>query len=177
MKKLSLLYLILLAVFASCNKLDKLTQFTLNYEESIVIPSSFGIELPFDIYTPEIESNTASTFSVNNTRKDLVEEISLKTLTLTLTDPSESNFSFLNEIHIYISAEGLDETEIAWKTNITDDTGVVLSLETTGVNLKDYILKDNFSLRVNTKTNKLLSADHYIDLDAAFFVDAKILGQ
>ncbi len=107
----------------------------------------------------------------------MVEEISLKTLTLTLTDPSESNFSFLNEIHIYISAEGLDETEIAWKTNITDDTGVVLSLETTGVNLKDYILKDNFSLRVNTKTNKLLSADHYIDLDAAFFVDAKILGQ
>ncbi|MGE4289480.1 MAG: hypothetical protein AB7E36_12385 [Salinivirgaceae bacterium] len=177
MKKVSFLSLILIALLAGCDKLDKLTQFTLNYEENIVIPSSFGIELPFDIYTPEIESNTASTFSVNNTRKDLIEEISLKTLTLTLTDPSDSDFSFLNEIHIFISADGLDETEIAWKETIPNDVGTVLSLETTGVNLKDYILKDNFSLRVNTKTDKLLSADHHIDLDAEFFVDAKILGQ
>jgi hypothetical protein len=177
MKKVSFLSLILIALLAGCDKLDKLTQFTLNYEENIVIPATFGINLPFDVFTPEIESNTASTFSVNNTRKDLVEEISLKSLTLTLTAPSESDFSFLNELHIYISADGLDETEIAWKESIPNDTGTVLSLETSGVDLKDYILKDNFKLRVNTVTDEALSTDHHIDLDAEFFVDAKILGQ
>lgn len=177
MKKISFLSLILLAVLAGCDKLDKLTQFTLNYEESIVIPASFGIDIPFDIRTPEIESNTASTFSINNTRKDLVEEIILESLTLTLTDPSGGDFSFLNEIRIYISADGLDETEIAWKDNIANDTGAELALETTGVDLKDYILKDNFSLRVNTVTDEVLSTDHHIDLNSKFFVDAKILGQ
>jgi len=166
----------LIASIYSCKTLDKLTQFNMDYDQSIVIPSSTGIDLPFNIQTPDVESNSESTFAVNDTRKDLIEKIQLTDLTLTLTSPSDADFGFLKSISIFISAEGLSETKIAWKEDIPDNPGTVLTLETTGVDLKEYIKKDKFSLRLNTVTDELITSDHHIDMHSVFFVDAQILG-
>jgi hypothetical protein len=96
-------------------------------------------------------------------------------LDLTITSPSNADFSFLKSINVYISAEGLNEVKIAWKENVPSDV-TLLSLDVTGVDLKEYIKADKFSLRLNTETDELLASDHHIDVHSAFFVDAKILG-
>jgi len=166
----------LIASIYSCKTLDKLTQFNMDYDQSIVIPSSTGVDLPFNIQTPDVESNSESTFAVNDTRKDLIEKIQLTDLTLTLTSPAGADFGFLKSISVFISAEGLSETKIAWKEDIPDNPGTVLTLETTGVDLKEYIKKDKFSLRLNTVTDELITSDHHIDMHSVFFVDAQILG-
>lgn len=176
MKKLILVFGCIILTTFGCKKLDKLTQFDMEFNETFVIPSSTGINLPINILTPDISTNSESAFAVNDTRKDLVEEIKLTTLTLTLTSPTNADFSFLKSISVYISAEGLTETKIAWKDNIPNDVGGVLVLELTGVDLKEFIKKDNFALRMNTVTDELLTSDHSIDLHSVFFVDAKILG-
>ncbi|WP_258103433.1 hypothetical protein [Marinoscillum sp. MHG1-6] len=173
----TLLLVIVLVIFTGCDKIAKLTQFEMEYDETVIIPSSTGINLPFNLFTPDVQSNSESTFAVNDTRKDLIEEIQLTQLDLTLTSPSNGDFGFLKSIEIFISADGLSEVKIAWKENIPSTIDKYMELETTPSDLQEFIKKDNFSLRVNTVTDELITSDHHIDVHSIFFVDAKILGQ
>lgn len=169
--------LILLTALSGCKKLDKLTQFRMEFDESVVVPAATQIDLPFDIITPEIETDSETTFSVNDTRKDLVEEIKLEKLTLSISLPSDADFSFLNSVSIYLSAEGLPEVKIAWKENIPSNIGDTLELDVSDADLRQYLLKDSIKLRLNTITDELITSDHHIDIHSVFWVDAKILGQ
>lgn len=177
MKKVKwFLVLFTFVVLFSCDKLDELTKFDMEYSQRTTIPSSMGIDLPFDIYTPETETNSESKFEVNDTRKDLIEEIRLTELELVIITPTDSDFSFLNSIDVFISAEGLDEIKIASQPEVPENVGNTLNLETMDVDLKEYIKKDQFSLRLNTVTDEFISSDHEIEVNSTFFVDAKILG-
>ncbi len=164
--------------FGSCSKLDKLTQFDLDYSTSVTIKSATIVNLntPFSFYTPPVTTNSESELEVNDSRKDLVEAIKVKELKMKITSPPEQTFDFLKSIKIYINAEGLDEKLIAWKDNMTDDGATEIDLETSDDNLKDYILKDSFTLRTETVTDQVLTQDTEIEIDAVFWVDAKILG-
>lgn len=148
----------------------------MDYNESVVVPASTGINLPITLITPKIESNSSSKFAANDTRKDLVEEIKLQSMVLDLTSPNDEDFSFLESIEIFLSAEGLNEIKIAWKTNITS-TSNQLNLQTSDKDLKAYLKKDEFTLKVTTVTDEALSRDHHIDINSVFWVDAKVLGQ
>ena len=176
MKKLLFITLLSASVLISCDKISKLTQFNLEYDETVVIPATLGANIPFNVQTPDIETDSESSFSVNDTRKDLIEHIELTQMTLTVSSPSNGTFSFLKSIKVYISADGLDEIEVASKENIPDDVGNTLALETTDTDLKEYIKKDNFNLKVTTITDEIISTDYTIDIHSVFFVDAKILG-
>lgn len=160
-----------------CKAVDKLTQFEMDYNSSVVIPASIGIDLPSNIQTPDVVTNSESTFEVKDTRKDMIEEVQLTSLKLTITVPENGNFNFMKSISVFMSAEGVPETKIAWKENIANGAGSVLDLETSNEDLKEYIKKDKFTLRLNTVTDELITTDHHIDIHSVFFVDAKILGQ
>jgi hypothetical protein len=166
----------LLLLFVGCDKLDELTKFDITYNQKATIPSSTGIDLPVDVFTPETETNSESEFIVNDTRKDLIEEIKLMELELVITSPTGADFSFLKSIEIFISAEELSEIKIASLTDIPYDGSNRLILDTSDLDLKEYIKKDKFSLRLNTVTDELISTDHELDVNSTFFVDAKILG-
>lgn len=168
--------LALVFVAMGCDKIDDLTKFNMDYKTEVTIPSSTGIDLPFDMFTPDMETNSESEFEVNDTRKDLIEQIKLTELVLTITDPSNADFSFLESIDIYISAEGLDEIKIASEISVDPDTGNTLDVDVIDVDIKEYIKKDKFNLRLNTVTDEVISTDHTIEVSSVFFVDAKILG-
>ena len=105
--------MLVLFTFNSCKTIDKLTQFNMSFNQTVVIPSSTGISLPIDLITPDIETNAESTFEINDTRKDLIEEIRLTSLTLTLNAPGNADFSFLESIRVFMNAPDLPEVEIA----------------------------------------------------------------
>jgi hypothetical protein len=147
----------------------------MDYDSSVTVESTFGVNVPFNIYTPNITTSSESTFESNDTRKDLIESITLKTMTMTISDPSGDDFSFLKSIEIYISADGLSDTKIASKDNISNTT-TVLNLETSTADIKEYIKKDSFKLKVTTTTDEVLTHNYTIDIHSVFFVDAKILG-
>ena len=75
------------ALCSGCEQLSRLTQFDLTYDETVVVPSSMSVALPFDVATPDVETNSESQFSVNKTQTDLIEAISLKELKLNLKLP------------------------------------------------------------------------------------------
>jgi len=177
MKKILFSLLFPLLSLISCKKIAELTQFEMEYNESIVIPAVSGINLPLNVFTPDTKSNSTSTFESNETRKDLIEEIKLKKLDFTLTSPSNGDFSFLKSIEIFINADGLSETKIAGKTSISSEIGNYLELDLVDVDLKEFIKKEEYSLRIETVTDEAINSDHHIDIHTKFFVDAKILGQ
>ena len=160
--------------FSSCD-VDKYTQFDMEFNSSVTVPQSSGLNLPFNLFTPDMTTNSSTTFGINNTNKELIQEITLKSMNLDITQPGDRDFDFLEEIHIYISAEGLSEIEIASKTDIPADVDQ-LDLDINGNDLKEYIKKDKFQLRVEAKTDEFLDNDVNIDVMSVFFVDAEILG-
>lgn len=168
--------LMIFPLLSGCSKIDELTKFNMDYDQTVTIPSSTGVNLPFDMFTPDTETNSETEFSVNDTRKDLIEEIKLTRLELSINSPGEADFSFLNSIEVFLSAEGLDEIKIAYLNEVQENVGNGLSLDTSDIDLKEYIKKDKFYLRLKTVTDEVMSKDHEIDVKSTFFVDAKILG-
>lgn len=170
-----ILFLTILFTISSCDKVDELTKFDLEYKSKVVVPGATGINLPFDMLTPEMETNSESQFEVNDTRKDLIEEIKLTKLQLVITAPTNADFNFLKTIEVYISAEGLEEIKIA-EEEVAENMGSTLDVDVLDIDLKEYIKKDEFNLRLNTVTDKVINENHEIDVYSTFFVDAKIFG-
>ena len=170
------LFIICFVTLVGCSKIDELTKFNMDYNQSVTIPASAGINLPFDLFTPDTETNSESEFEINDTRKNLIEEIKLTKLELIIKTPNEADFSFLKSIEVYISADGLDEIKIANYDDVPENVGNTLGLETSDVDIKEYIKKDKFNLHLNTITDEAISQDHKIDVKSTFFVDAKIFG-
>ncbi len=175
MKKILILFCAFVAL-TSCDKLDELTKFNIDYNTNVVIESAVNVNLPFSVESPNVETNSESKFEVNDTRKDLIEEIRLESLQLTITTPDDGDFTFLESIEVYISAEELEDVKIASITEVPDTVGNVIELETSDINLEEYIKKDSFVLKLETVTDKVITEDHHIDVDTVFFVDAKIFG-
>lgn len=176
MFKNRILSLLLLIIVTSCDKLDELTQFNLNYTTQYTIASSTVLDLPISIFTPEVTTNSESEFENNDTRSDLIESIVLTDLTLTIDTPQNGNFDFLNDVEIFITAEDLPEIIIASINDIPENGSFQVSLNTTGNELKEYIKKDSYTLKVTTVTDGTITEDHTIDISTTFAVDAKILG-
>lgn len=176
MKKLLLLLplALVLVLFSNCKKLEELTKFNISFNSEVTIPANSIINLPFDIFTPDITTNYQEQFSANKTRTDLVSEIKMDAVNITVKAPAGQNLDFLKSINIFIAAEGLDEKEIAFINDVPDGL-TALSLECVSDNIKDYITKDKIKLRVKTVTDKTVSQNTELDVQTKFWVQAKIL--
>lgn len=175
-----LLILLLLAfgsIFLSCDQLSQFTKFEMPFNSSVTIPGNTGINLPFDLTTPQIPTNFASTFQDKGTNKELIESILLKSLQLKLTSPATGDLDFLSNLEIFMLADGLPETKVAWKSVAAIAGARVLNLDMGDTNLKDYISTDWFKLRLHTITDQGISQDQILDIASVFLIDAKILGQ
>lgn len=172
--KITLICLVILSSF-SCKEVDKLTEFNMDFNTQVTLPANPVSNVPISITSPSIPTNSDAIFSGKNTRQDLVEEISLSKMDLNIILPAGNNFNFFESIEVFMSASDLPEVSIASKMNIEDGLNI-LKLDPSGVNIKDYIKKANFSLRFAVTTDEPTTEDHDIRIEMTYFVDAKILG-
>ena len=176
LKKMFFLFTIsVLITSTGCKKINDALTFQVGYTSKLTFSPSSVINLPFDLFTPDITTNSETEFSSRNTNKDLIDNITLKELKLTITSPSDQRFDFLSSIEVYIQASGLGELKIAERTNIADNIGNVLSLTVAGNDISPYIKKDKFTLRVKTVTDKTVSRQINVDIFTQFDVKAKLL--
>ncbi len=175
MKRLTTYLLIVAAVLLSCTSCRKLGTFTLDYSTDIVIPSQTGISVPFTVYSPDVETNSTSKFESEGTSTKYVNTIQLSQLKLSIINPSSANFDFIDEIQIFISAPGQNETLIAEKLNIPETQLTSFLCDVKDVNLKDFISQDYYELRVRTVTDQVFSQEITIRADQLYTVEANIL--
>lgn len=162
--------------FCSCEKLSKLTQFDLKHNCETTIEAGVATSLPFDIITPEVTTQSESEFKGHNTSANLVQSVKLKQMKLKITSPSNRNFDFLNNIELYLSADGEEEILVSWKHNIADTVGTELLLDAGTEELKSYLVKDKYKLRLKVTTDKVINEDVHVTVSSIFHVDANVLG-
>lgn len=175
-KSMPFIVLITLVLLSSCDFLSELTQFDLPYETSINIPMTLATETPLDIATPAINTGIEAAMEEYDTGLDLIDEITLSSLTLTVTAPDTGDFGFLSSIEIFIAADSLDEVKLAFDTAVADDATAVLELETSTQDLQDYIKSDSFILRFRVISDETILEEQEIKMNAIFHVDASVLG-
>ncbi len=166
----------LLFLLSSCASLDKFTQFDMSFSQDVSIEPPFDFFTPINIATPPITTNSSTTFSSNNTNKDLVDEITLKEVKLTVISPTGEDFSILKSIEVYISAEGETRTKIAELDNVPINESTITLNVSEDANLKNFIFKDEFKLEVETVTKETFTKQYDIKIDTKVHVNAKILG-
>lgn len=169
------LILICTVVFSSCVKLTKTTTFNLTISRDFTIPSTTTINLPFNIISPDIQTQSSSTFETNNTRADLVDKITLRSLAVTITSPSSGTFNFLKSVQLKLSANGLPDTVIAWKDNIPNDNVQSMDLTVSGVNLQSYLVQDKITLSLLSTTDELITSNYELHTQSVFGVEARLL--
>jgi hypothetical protein len=152
---------------------NKLTKFHIDYNSKAIIQSSVPINSPFNIYTPEQETNSSVEFEVNDTRKDLIELILLKELTIEITNPENQNFNFLKSVEVFINSENFTERKVAFNENVPSNVKKI-ECEVLDVDLQEYIKEDHFSIRIRTVTDQILTNNVELDIYSNFFVEAKI---
>lgn len=176
MKKSPILILIAIFFLSSCDLLSELTQFDLPYETSISIPLILASDSTLGIATPSINTGITDATEKYNTDLDLIDEISLTSMTLTLTDPVDGDFGFLKSIEIFVNAVGEEEVQLAFDADVADDAGTVLELETSGEDLQNYFKSDEFSLRFSLSTDETVLTSQELTMNMVLHVDAKVLG-
>ncbi len=176
MKISSSILFVLIIIFSGCKLIDELTHFDIDYNYTFTLFSFGGLNPNLDILTNDVENSTESTFENNDTRKDLVERATLKKFNVTIIEPIDADFSFINKVDIFVRTEALPEKLIAWKDNISDTVGNNLKLETTSSNLRKYLISDEIRVRLKTTSSEPLIEDLQLDLKSTVEVDAKILG-
>jgi hypothetical protein len=162
----------LVALFLfGCNEIDDLLTFAVNDTTTIRIESSAPLNLPVEIPTPEVTSNSEQQYSNNNTRADLVKDVKLDELKLTITDPTTKTFSFIKSIRIYISSDEVSEIQLASLENISS-TQNVLVLMPTAAKLDAYAKAASYTLRTEVTTRETLTEAVDVRVDLRFLVTA-----
>jgi len=166
--------LLIISLSNSCNKIDKLLTFYISDQSETVIESNllpFNLSLPFEFPIPEITTNSEKEFENNNTKIELVKDISVEEVKLTITSPDDKTFSFLKSIHIYISTNDEPEIEIAYKDNIESDAKII-ELTTTKEDLDKYVKSPKYKLRTEATVRETLTQDVGLLIDLKFKVTA-----
>lgn len=154
----------------SCGKSGGLW-FIVENEAPIQIKSTVLVDIPFEIATPEVTTNSSEEFENAGTRASLVRNVNLKELTLSITNPEGKTFSFLKSVHLFISTSDSDEVEIAYLDNIPADADTI-SLTTTDAQLDSYVKASSYKLRTQVTIRETLTENVDLLAEVKFKVTA-----
>ena len=155
----------------SCSVVDKLLTFTISNQTSFKMATGFPLNLATEIITPDVTTNSSSEFKNNNTKADLVKDVKLKELKLTITDPSDKTFTFLKSIRLYISTDANDEIELAYSDQI-NSTSNTIDLTCTSEKLDKYIKASSYKIRTKAVIKETITKDVTVKSDMKFKVTA-----
>lgn len=169
MKKIVIAFICLLSF--QCKDVEDLLTFTISDQVTITVPSNSPLNLPVELSTPDVTTNSSQKFANNNTEASLVKDVKLQELTLTIQTPSGKTFSFLKSIQIYISTNSSNEILLAGLDNIPVSVTSV-SLTPTQEKLDVYAKASSYKLRTSIVTRETLTQNVEMKTDLKFRVTA-----
>ena len=176
MKKISLCLVILsLCLSYGCKEqLQRLLTFRISNESDYKVPGASMVNPIFNnvIPTPPVTTNSSQTFENEGTNANLVKDIMLEKLKLTVTSPNDADFRFIQSVKIYIQADGLTKTLIASRENIPATIGKELELSPTQAKLDEYVKKSEYTLENEVVTRSAPWPEMNIKINTTFKVTA-----
>jgi len=174
MKKI-LIYSLLFVTLIACEKLDKYTQFTLDYHVSFFVPANTQTQTPVNLETVEVPIND-EIFAEYKTAVDLIEKVSIKKIEISVPGTTNTNLDFLNDIEIYLEAEGLPKVRIAWKNNIPNNASTLIELDKLSDNIAEYFKQGQFRLSTVILDDQSLTENLTLGCNLTFYIDAEVTG-
>lgn len=172
-KIITFLFLTLMVLAVSCKEIDKLLTFEISNSQNVKFSTGFPLNNEIVSLPTDVTTNSEDEFKNNNTRAEFVKDVTLKNLTLTITDPPAENFSFLKSVYIYVSMpDGSDEIQLAYRENIPDDIGNTVELYSKNEKLDKYIKAPSFKIRTKTVFDKSYTKEITVRADMKFKVVA-----
>jgi len=172
MKSKLIAFTVFVSIFiSSSNAVDDLLTFTISNNASIKIQSTSPINLPSEIITPEVTTNSSAEFNNNKTKASLVKDVKIRSLKLSITDPSDKTFTFLKSIRLYISTANSEEIELAYADNINVSSNTI-DLICTDKKLDEYIKADSYKIRTKVTLKETLTQDVTVKAEMKFKVTA-----
>lgn len=169
MKKIAVLFAVFL--LTHCKEVDELLTFTIANQVTLTVPSNSPLNLPVELATPDVTTNSSQTFANNNTEASLVKDIKLQELKLTIETPNGKTFSFLKSIEVYISTTSSNEILLASLTDIPS-SATSISLIPTQQKLDVYAKASSYKLRTAIITRESLTQSVDLKADLKFKVTA-----
>lgn len=167
----AIILLILIAVSTGCKDIDELLTFTISDQTTFTVESASPLNLPLEIATPDVTTNSSQKFENNNTTASLVKDVKLEELRLTIISPSGKTFSFLESVHLYISTGPDDEIALAHIEEVPAGVSAI-TLITTTEKLDKYVKASSYKLRTSVVTRETLTEAVDIRTDLKFKVTA-----
>jgi hypothetical protein len=167
------LLFVLFGFFLGCKSVDDLFTFTISNNCSITIASSSPVTLPFEIATPDVQTNSSEQFQNNNTNVNLVKDIRLNELMCTITSPQGETFNFLQSVKIFISTSSSDEIELAYLDSIPANATSITLIPTTD-KLDSYVKASSYNLRTEAVTRETLTQNVNLNVYTKFKVTANL---
>jgi len=179
MKKILFLSILFLGLSA-CEKIDKFTQFSVDYSTAFDMPIDATTQTPLELGTFTLGSDS-DIFSEYDTSKDLIDKATLKNIELSINNntnnSSAQNFDFLTDLEIYLLADDLPTLRVAWKNDMQNTGDKNFELEHLSDNLADYFKKDKVKIKIMAKTDEVLSQPVTVDVKLSVYIDAQLLGK
>jgi len=178
MKKI-LFFSILFLWLSACEKIDKSTQFSIDYITSFDIPSNATTQTPLELGTYTLDANNI--FSAYDTSKDLIEKATLKNIKLSISNntnnTSAQNFDFLTDLEIYLLGDDLPTLRVAWKNDMQNSGDNSFELDHLSDNLADYFKNDKVKIKIMAKTDEVLSQLVIVNFKLSVYINAQVLGK
>ena len=167
------LSLLAISIFflSGCKLIDELRTFDIPYSVEFTIPSSTILNLPINLPTASTTTNSEQRFQDEGIESAWIESIKLSSLKITITAPEGEDFSFLENILMYMNTDGQPEVLIADKVPVPENAGNSIELEVKGADLYPYISQNDFSIRTSVTTDETVTQE--IDFRADMVVDVK----
>ena len=173
MKKLLLLApLVLLLAVIGCKKVNQLLTFTVDVTQSVDIAGYFvGAQLPKPVV---VTTKSEDSFRNNKTTRDKVKNVLLDKMVLSVTNPRDSTFNFLNKLNVYINTPGGNNKILLARITSVPRNVKSINLTPTTERLDAYLKSDTYELTVDaTLTPNYFSATTFtVRSDASFKVTA-----
>lgn len=157
-------------VGTACDAIDDLLTFYIDEEATIIVDSSFPVGLA-PVLPVTVTTNSEETFKNNETRAELVKDVTLDRLTLSIAEPQGENFDFLSKIEIYISSEGNNPVKIAYLENVPKGKQQI-TLEPTNAKLDEFIKGDSYTISTKASLSRPVAQDTNIKAAMRFKVTA-----
>jgi hypothetical protein len=170
MRLSGLLTIVFLSFLSYCSEVEDLLTFEIADQTEFTVESTSPLNLPIEIATPSVTTNSNQKFENNNTRADLVKDVKLTELKLTIMTPNK-NFSFMKSVEIFISTGQGTEVKLAWLDEFPT-TATSVNLNTSNAKLDEYVKAESYNLRTRVVTDESLSQPVDIKVDLKFIVTA-----
>lgn len=117
------------------------------------VPLTIGLDIPWFPIT--IDNNSSG--GADDPLIKVIENIRLKSMSITITDPAQETFYFLKDLVIYISKDSLPELELAHHYNVSEPIGNVLFMQPSNNSVLDqYVKSGDYDLRLKITTSNVL---------------------